>query len=354
MGEVDNNAEEGLGSANVKPVAMIKLFSGSDAVTLDDAVRKAAKEALGGQPADFALAELTEADYQEEDGTYTISPLVDAAQTAPMLTDRRVVIGRHLARFSTQDSVAALVQYLQDPLETTHLILVWDKGPANTKRTSAVPKKLKEALTAHGVQVEKTDIDSKNAPAYIDKQLAHVGVNLDPQARRTLGQHLGDDTNRVVGIARALFSAHGTNTVGVDDLAPFLGSLGSVPPWELTDTIASGNIGAAIDICRRIVHGGERHPLAVMATLVTHYSRMASLDGAPVATDRQAAQYLGTKGSTYPLKKAMQQARRMGSHKVKESWALLATADLDLRGATANNPEAVLELLVARLTRLCR
>lgn len=332
----------------------IKIFSGSDAVTLDDEVRKAIKEALGGQPADFALAELNDDNYQEEDGSYTISPLVDAAQTAPMLTDRRVVVGRHLARFSTQDSVAALVQYLQDPLETTHLILVWDKGSANTKRSAGVPKKLKEALAKHGAQVEKTDIDSKSAAAYIDKQLGHVGVNLDRQARSTLVQHLGDDTNRVVGIARSLYSAHGNNPIGIAELEPFLGSKGSVPPWELTDTIASGNIGGALNICRRIIHGGERHPLAVLATLVTHYSRMASLDGSGIGNDRQAGQYLGVKGSTYPLKKAIQQARRLGSANVKESWALLAEADLDLRGRNANDAEAILEVLVARLTRLSR
>lgn len=332
----------------------IKLFSGTDAVLLDDEIRKAAKEALGDQPADFALAELSEPDYLDDDGTYSISALVDAAQTAPMLTDRRVVIGRHLARFSTQDSVAALVQYLADPLETTHLILVWDKGPANTKRTSAVPKKLKEALAAHGVSVEKTDVDSKGARAYIDKQLAHVGVNLDGGALRVLQHHLGDDMNRIVGIARALFSAHGSDLVTAEQLQPFLGSAGSVPPWELTDSIASGNIGASLQTLNRIVHGGERHPLAVLATLVTHYSRMASLDGAPVGNDRQAGQYLGVKGSTFPLKKAMDHSRRMGSAKVKQAWSLLAAADLDLRGKTANNPEAVLEVLVARLARLSR
>lgn len=331
---------------------VVQVFSGTDVVLLDKAVRDAAKAALGDQSADFALAELTESDYQVDD-LYSIAPLVDAAQTPPMLTDRRVVIGHHLARFSTGDSVESLLGYLANPLDTTHLILVWSRGPALNKRTAGLPKKLNEALKELGVTVTKTDVNQKAAGAWIDEQLKDLGVALDNQARRLLGDHLGDNVNRLVGIARALVAAHGTeNRLGVDEIAPFLGSAGDVPPWDLTDAIADGDIPTSLRTCRRMVHGGERHPLAILASLTNHYARMASLDGAPVRGEKEAASYLGVRGSTYPVKKAMQQARRMGQPNVKRAWGLLAEADLDLRGGTAAEAEQVLEVLVARLARL--
>jgi len=37
---------------------------------------------------------------------------------------------------------------------------------------------------------------------------------------------------------------------------------------------------------------------------------------------------------------------------VKRAWGLLAEADLDLRGGTAAETEQVLEVLIARLTKL--
>lgn len=331
---------------------VVQVFSGTDVVLLDKAVRDAAKAALGDQSADFALAELNEPDYQVDD-LYSIAPLVDAAQTPPMLTDRRVVIGHHLARFSTGDSVEPLLGYLANPLDTTHLILVWSRGPALNKRTAGLPKKLNEALKELGVTVTKTDVNQKAAGAWIDEQLKDLGVSLDNQARRLLGDHLGDNVNRLVGIGRALVAAHGTeNRLGVDEIAPFLGSAGDVPPWDLTDAIADGDIPTSLRTCRRMVHGGERHPLAILASLTNHYARMASLDGAPVRGEKEAASYLGVRGSTYPVKKAMQQARRMGQPNVKRAWGLLAEADLDLRGGTAAEAEQVLEVLVARLARL--
>ena len=101
-----------------------------------------------------------------------------------------------------------------------------------------------------------------------------------------------------------------------------------------------------------MVHGGERHPLAILASLTNHYARMASLDGAPVSNERDAAAFLGVKGSTYPVKKALQQAKKMEPGNVKRAWGLLAVADLDLRGGTAAEAEQVLEVLIARLTKL--
>lgn len=331
---------------------VVQVFMGTDMVLLDKAVRDAAKAALDDQPADFALAELNEPDYLVDD-QYSIAALVDAAQTPPMLTDRRVVIGHHLARFSTGDSVEPLVGYLSNPLDTSHLILVWSRGPALNKRTAGLPKKLTEALKALGIAVTKTDVNQRESGAWIDQQLKDLGLSLDGQARRMLGDHLGDNVNRLVGIARSLLATHGTGTkLGVDEISPYLGSAGDVPPWDLTDAIANGDIPTSLRTCRRMVHGGERHALAILSSLTNHYARMASLDGASVRGEKDAAAYLGVKGSTYPVKKAMQQARTMGPDNVKRAWGLLAEADLDLRGATGTESEQVLEVLIARLARL--
>ena len=70
--------------------------------------------------------------------------------------------------------------------------------------------------------------------------------------------------------------------------------------------------------------------------------------------EKEAAQLLGLKGSTFPAKKAMNQGRKLGGPGVRRAVALLATAGVDLRGARAWPGELVMEVLVARLTRLSR
>jgi DNA polymerase-3 subunit delta len=91
-----------------------------------------------------------------------------------------------------------------------------------------------------------------------------------------------------------------------------------------------------------------------MATLQTHYLRMLKLDGAGARGEKDAAQVLGIKGSTFPAKKALAQANKLGHRGVKRAVELVAAADVDLRGARAWPGELVMEVLVARLARLSK
>jgi DNA polymerase-3 subunit delta len=81
---------------------------------------------------------------------------------------------------------------------------------------------------------------------------------------------------------------------------------------------------------------------------------MLRLDGAEVAGEKQAAELLGMKGSTFPAKKALGQARRLGHERIVRAIDLLAEADLDLRGGKAWPDQLVLEVLVARLATMSR
>ena len=98
--------------------------------------------------------------------------------------------------------------------------------------------------------------------------------------------------------------------------------------------------------------GGERHPLQILPTLAGHYTRMLALDGSDVRGEKDAADLLGMKGSSYPARKALDQARRLGSNRVASAVTMLARADRDLRGERAWPDALVLEVLVARLANL--
>ena len=67
-----------------------------------------------------------------------------------------------------------------------------------------------------------------------------------------------------------------------------------------------------------------------------------------------AAAALGLTGSTFPAKKALLQARRLGSAGISRAILLLADADLALKGTIDWPGELVLEVLVARLAAATR
>ena len=331
--------------------APIHLIKGDDPVLIGDAVRDLVNRLVGDADRALTVEELDAGSYEDDRGDYAIGPVVDAAQTPPFLTERRVVVARHASVFSTAESVAPLVAYLADPLPTTSLVVVWEKGPKSGARTSAVPKKLSDAIAAAGGVVRDTKPGTgQKRTAWLDEQLSGSALNLDASARSLLGAHLGEEVSRLPSLLATLVSTFGAGArLSAADIEPYLGDAGDVAPWDLTDAIDRGDPQAALGVLQRMV-GAGRHPLQIMGSLHAHYGRMLRLDGSGAASEAQAAEVLGmTKGSTFPARKALDQTRKLGPERVQAFIVLLAEADLDLRGRKAWSPELVIEVLVARL-----
>jgi DNA polymerase-3 subunit delta len=317
------------------------LVRGDDDVLVRDAVLRLIDERVGDADRALVLA-----DFAGED--YALGELVDAAQTPPLFTDRRVVVGWGVHRFKAAE-LAPLVAYLADPLDSTDLILVSQEG--------RIPKALTDAVSAAGGTVLQAGPPSGRGGKreFIEQHAVRRGVRLDSAALAQLEAQLGEDVGRVVPLMATLAGVYGEDTrIGTDELRPFLGEAGAIPPWELTDAIDKGDVAEAVRRVRRMLIGGERHPLQLMVTLTNHVERMLALSGSGARSEREAAALLGVKGSTFPARKALEQSRRLGPARIGRAIDLLADADLDLRGNSAWEPQLVMEVLVARLASLGR
>lgn len=315
---------------------------------------KGADPVLVGQRLGEVMASLAEAgstDVEEFAGTeYELGEVVMAAST-PSMFGSRVLVARNASRFNTA-AIGPLVDWVNAPMEGSTVVIVWEKGEGDA-RMSPVPKPLQEALASKG-QVHDVSVPTgRGKDDWVRAQLDGFSVRLDRAAKSLILDRIGDDVGRLVGLQRTLEGAFGEGTtVSADDIEPFVGQHGTVPPWDLTDAIDRGDAPKAVATARRMIADGERHPLQVMASLVTHFKNIAALDGASCANERDAAAVLGMKGSTFPAKKALAAAQKLGHGGVADAIELLADADVDLRGGIGWPPELVLEMLVARLANL--
>jgi len=316
----------------------VYLVRGDDAVLTGDAVRQLVTDLVGDDDPVFAVEELAGDDYE-------IAAVVEAAQTPPFFGTRRVVVARSIGRFSAQE-VAALVAYLADPLPTTALVLVSGGGQIARGLLDAV-KKAGHVLDAGAPS------SGKARQSWLASQLKASPVNLDARAADLVATHLGEDVGRLPSLLELLTAAYGEGArLGEDDLAPFLGEAGGVAPWDLTDAVDRGDTAAALENLHRLL-GAGRHPLVILASLHNHYTRILRLEGSGAADEKAAAEMLGINtGSTFPARKALSQARRLGHDAVARAITLLADADLALKGAIEWPDGLVLEVLVARLSRL--
>jgi DNA polymerase-3 subunit delta len=275
-----------------------------------------------------------------------VNAALNAAQSPPFMTACRVVVLRDSGNLTAADA-ARFVEYLDDPLDTTELVFVVGGG----RFPDALSRKLK-AVRAHevGPGAEKTaDV--------LGAALAEAGVELTSQARERVVYHLGEEAGRIGGLVEHLegASALSGGPLDVEDVEPYLGAMGSVPMYELTDAVATGDVARALEVLERLLtSSGPRqpkpaHPLQVLGVLHGHYRRLLHLDDPAVRTQDQAVAALGGTVKPYPARKALDAARALGSEGIRDAFALLHQADLDLKGARAIPPEVVVEVLVARL-----
>jgi len=284
-------------------------------------------------------------DFDGED--FEVSAVIDAAQTPPFLTEKRLVVARGVGRFKADD-VAPLVAYLDDPLPTTDLVLVAGGG--------RIPKALTDALKRAGATTVETapPTRARERSGWFEEQIKAAGLKLDAQATQMVAAWLGEDAGRLQGILDTLHSTYGEGkTLRTADVEPFLGEAGGVPPWDLTDSIDRGDTTQSLKLLHRMMRAGERHPLQVMAILHGHYAKLLALDGSGAHDEASAAAAIGIRPG-FPAKKAFDQYRKLGGGGVTRAVGLLAQADLDLRGAKEWPEELVMEVLVARLSRLRR
>jgi DNA polymerase III subunit delta len=327
-----------LEAADVRPVYLVK---GTDPSLVAQAAHALTERLVGEGDPSLMVEEFGGPGVDQFD----VGAVIDACTTPPFLVERRVVVVREAGQLSAADG-KRLAEYLQDPLPSTALVMVGGGG--------TVPQALTKAVARAGEVVDTSVGTGRARSQWLADHLKGGPVRLDGPATSLLGEHLGEDMGRLEGLLDTLASAYGPGaTVSSDDLEPFLGAAGTLAPWDLTDAIDSGDSARALDVLHRLLAAGDSHPLVAMSMLHRHYRQLLRLDGSGVTSPEEAAQVLGLR-SAYPAKKALAQSRRLGSARTARAIRLLAEADLDLRGVTGLSGEAVLDVLVARLSRLVR
>jgi DNA polymerase-3 subunit delta len=316
------------------------LIRGDDLALVTQEARATIDRLVRGRDATFVVEE-----HGASGEDLDVKGVIDACLTPPFLGDRRVIVVRDAGRIGATEA-GSLAAVIADPLASTFLVLVGGGG--------TVPQALVKAVGSAGEVIDATVGTGRNRTNWVAAQMRTAPVRLDAAGRSRIQAHLGDDLGRLAGILDALAAAFGEGaSVSAEELEPFLGSAGSVPPWELTDAIDSGSIPAALLALRRMLEAGGRAPTEVLGVLHRHYANMLRLDGPDALDAEEAASLLGVR-SAFVAKKALEQGRRLGSERIAQAMTLLADADLDLKGRTGLPPELVLEVLVARLSRQLR
>jgi DNA polymerase-3 subunit delta len=260
-----------------------------------------------------------------------------------MFTDRRVVLVRNAHDMNT-DMVSQFAQSIDTMNDTTDLVVTL---------TGRQPKALSDAFKKAAARSIGATVPSgaKDRLSWIESHLVEAGISYTPDAARLIALWFGNDQGRLAGLIQTLRATYDEGTkLSRADIEVFLGEAGSIAPWDLTDAIDAGDVNKSLVMLHRIMI--DSHPLQVLALLANRYANMMKLDGPAVNTVSDVVAILG--GKEFTARKVLEQYQRLGSSGVAQAMSLIAQADVDLRGGKEWDDVLVMEVLVARLSRLGR
>jgi DNA polymerase-3 subunit delta len=322
----------------------IYLITGSDARLVSVKLTDLTSQLIGDGDRNTMLLSHDLETLGADDRDQEIANAMIGAQTGSLFGGERVVVLRGIGE-ATVDQLKPLVAYLAQPLEDTQLVLTG---------SGKLAKSITDALKQAGATTINTSPPSRfnELSMWFQEQLTEAGLKVDSGALKMLIEWLGQDQARLPSIIEVLVSTYGTKKkLTVDEIEPFLGQEGSVMPWDLTDAIDLSNSPKAIAMLRRMIRSGESHPMQLMAMLHNHYVKLLKLDGPEVRTAGEAMTIIGAK-SEFQGKKYLETYRRLGAANISAALQLLARADIDLRGGKDLEEELIMEILVARLSRM--
>lgn len=194
-------------------------------------------------------------------GQTTADAIVNAANTMPFMSDRRLVIVEDVDKLDAA-SLETLAAYAKDPAPFTCLVLVATKIAKNSK--------LYRAVAATGVTYEYAAPRRSEYADEVVKMFRERGKKISGAAAQTLVERVGRDLRHLDTEADKLASYVGQSAeVGMQDVtsAVEVGAAASV--FELTDAVGERDTRRALLVLRRLLQAGES-PLGVHAMLARH------------------------------------------------------------------------------------
>jgi DNA polymerase-3 subunit delta len=267
--------------------------------------------------------------------------VVAACRTLPMMAAARFVLVRE-ADAMAADAREALLPYLQEPAESTCLVLVADKIQGTT-RFAKQAKKL-------GVWADAAPLRPQAVPGFAKAEAKRRGHGFGPGAVEALADAVGTDLASLDDALERLSLYVGDGaTIEVEAVEAVVSRVRVDSIWALVDSVAARDARRALAAAESLL-GDREHPLRILALLARQLRTVARMRD---ALGRGLRGPEAAKAAGAPPFKARDLGRAAASFDeaaLARAFATVADADLALKGSRKPG-EVVLEDAILSLCR---
>jgi DNA polymerase-3 subunit delta len=269
--------------------------------------------------------------------------IVNAARTLPMMGKHRLVIVRDFDALPA-DGQAVVAAYIDAPAPSSTLVLQSHKGDGRMKLVQVAKKKgFYHELAA-----------PRQLVPWIQDEAKARGVRLAGDAARRLADVVGGDLSRLSSALEQLSLYVGdARPIGAADVDELIAETREHTVFELANAVGEGKEERALRAVARLFDQRESS-VGVAMMLARHVRQLAAVREAIDARAARADIPRLAGVPPFAVDGLVAQARRLGPAALRRAVALLAQADIDLKGPKkgALGERIVVEKLVRDLLAL--
>lgn len=195
------------------------------------------------------------------------------ANTAPVFSERRLVVLTGIEKLR-KDPKEALIRYLQNPLETTVLVLTHDDA-----KKFKTEKALSAAASAHGETANFDELKREELALWVRNRLKEQGLNGEFDAVETLCEAVGGDLNALAQEIEklALYTAEREDkNISKEDVLAGVGFSKEENPFALSNAVQYMNKSKALSLVDKLLDSGEE-PVGVLSKITYPVLKMARI-----------------------------------------------------------------------------
>lgn len=284
------------------------------------------------------VAELGDLDFNSETlegGSVTGVEIVDAANTFPFASEKRLVIVRDAEKLSKDDQ-AIVAEYLASPSETSVLMLLAEKLARNTKLFSAVLAVGPKAVIDTG-QRSKRDL-----PATVVSMALGKGLVLSPSDASYLIERAGRSTVKLDSELDKIVAFVGDrNRIDRSDIDAVVVPARDVAPWELPDAVSARDLATLVELVGDLFDDG-RSPIELLGSSIRRIRDLLSIKALRDRGEGPSAIAAALGQPEWKLRSLIQWAEAYESEELRAALIGAAQADADMKSGA--DPAATLEL----------
>ncbi len=271
----------------------------------------------------------------------SVSDWLSAIKTLSFLGGTKVVIVKNLHEITLPpEGSAALLEYTQDPLQETCLILTAEKADRK--------KKLFKSLTKHAGAVSCDAPGEMTLIPWISNRATALGYALSPDAARKMIEKTGAKPGVLARELDKLMTYAGKDrSISDKEVLAMVGDIRQENPFALTEALKEKNAQQALALLHNQLGHGEE-PLKILGTIVWQLRVIWEVKNyqSQKFPPAKIAQEMGAK--PFMVEKALKHTRNFSQPELISNFKALVHADRQLK-TSGQSSQGILESLILNL-----